>query len=249
MPHVSDKQDWFGIARWQAWAPGVADAAGWRAWIAAGHTPDPVAQPDVSYLPPLLRRRLDRCGRMALSTAWPCTAGLSTVQSVFSSRHGALDRTLELLDALAKDEVLSPTVFSLSVHNSNLGLFSIARSDRGAATALAAGADSLALGLLEGANLIAEGAEQVLVCYADDSLAAPYAAFLPEEPSAHRPFSISLLLTRAADAPLRCRLSAAEDGSCNAPEADLMAFLLDESDATTLGHEQAWRLERVTHAD
>src|SRR5690348_4788326 len=155
MPQASDNTGVFGIARWQAWAPGVTEPAAWRAWLPAGHCPEPQALPDVSFLPSLLRRRLDRCGRMAMSTAWPCSEGLESVQSVFASRHGALERTVELLHALSHDEPLSPTTFSLSVHNSTAGLFSIARTDRGAATAMAAGDDSLGLSLLEGANLIA----------------------------------------------------------------------------------------------
>src|SRR5262249_59695026 len=111
-------------------------------------------------------------------TAWPCATGIESVQSVFASRHGALERTLELLDALARQESVSPTSFSLSVHNSTAGLFSIARTDRGAATAMAAGPDTLALSLLEGANLVAEGAEAVLLC-------SPAGA--PEPPHAARP--------------------------------------------------------------
>ena len=66
----------------------------------------------------MLRRRLDRHGRMALATAWTCAEGLDSVQFVFASRHGDLDRTLELLTALGNKDMLSPTSFSLSVHNS-----------------------------------------------------------------------------------------------------------------------------------
>src|SRR5579885_2115193 len=170
MPQASDNTGVFGIARWQAWAPGVTGPAAWRTWLPHGHCPDPDALPDVSYLPSLLRRRLDRCGRMAVSTAWPCSEGLGSVQSVFASRHGALERTVELLYALSRAETLSPTSFSLSVHNSTVGLFSIARSDRSATTSMAAGEDSLGMSLMEGANLIAAGASHVLVCYADDKL-------------------------------------------------------------------------------
>jgi len=240
---VADNTEYFGVSRWQAWAPGVSDPAGWRAWLKDEGEADPEALPDVSQLPPLLRRRLDRCGRMALHTAWPCAAGLTSVQSVFASRHGALSRTLELLDALARQETVSPASFSLSVHNSTAGLFSIARGDRGAATAMAAGADTLAMSLLEGANLVAEGAENVLVCYADDTLPPPYDSFVSGV-NAHHPFAVSLLLTSAEDAPLRCRLTRADTASDEAPEAALMRFLLDEDDAT-LGAEQAWRLERA----
>lgn len=246
MPQVTDNTGFFGIARWQAWAPGVSGTAAWRAWLPAGACPDPEAQPDVSYLPSLLRRRLDRGGRMALSTAWPCTEGLPSVQSVFASRHGALNRTLELLGNLAGHESLSPTTFSLSVHNSTVGLFSIARGDRGAATAMAAGSDSLNMALLEGANLISEGAEHVLVCYSDDVTPPPYSSF-PVEDASHRPFAVSLLLTPPGTA-LAYRLSRSEAAGAETPEAALMRFLVDETPHSVIGVDQPWRLERSSRA-
>lgn len=244
MLQATDNTGYFSIARWHAWAPGVAGPEAWRAWLPAGACPDPQAQPDVSYLPSLLRRRLDRGGRMALSTAWPCAEGLDSVQSVFASRHGALDRTLELLIHLASREVLSPTTFSLSVHNSAVGLFSIARRDRGAATAMAAGSDSLTLALLEGANLITEGAAHVLVCYSDDLTPAPYSDFGVEDAS-HRPFAVSLLLT-PPDGAAAYRLSRSDTTGSETPEAALMRVLLDETQASVIGVDQPWRLERST---
>lgn len=242
MSQVSDKTAVFGIARWQAWAPGVAEATAWREWLPAGHSPEPDALPDVSYLPSLLRRRLDRCGRMALATAWPCSEGLESVHSVFASRHGALERTVELLHALGRAEALSPTSFSLSVHNSTAGLFSIARTDRGAATAMAAGEDSLGMGLLEGANLIAAGASHVLVCYADDRVPPPYAGVVRD--SVHHPFAVSLLLTQPEDAPLAGRLARSDADAQEPPEAAVMRFLLDREEAV-IGVDQPWRLERA----
>ena len=242
MSQVSDNTGVFGIACWQAWAPGVSDSNAWQDWLPQGRCPDPAALPDVSYLPSLLRRRLDRCGRMALSTAWPCTEGLESVQSVFASRHGALERTVELLNALSRADTLSPTSFSLSVHNSTAGLFSIARTDRGAATAMAAGEDSLGMSLLEGANLIAAGASHVLVCYADDKLPAPYAGTVQD--SSHHPFAVSLLLTQPEGATLTGRLARSDADAEQPPEAALMRFLLDGEDSV-IGVEQPWRLERA----
>jgi hypothetical protein len=181
---------------------------------------------------------------MALSTAWPCAEGLSSLPCVFASRHGVLERTLELLTALARDEALSPTSFSLSVHNSNAGLFSIARGDRAPATAVAAGRDSLGMSLLEGANLIAEGADKVLLCYVDANAPTTYEPIMQEDAS-HRPFAVSLLLTQATDAAQRCRLSPSDAAPSEAPEAALMRFLLDAADSSVVGVDQPWRLERL----
>ena len=248
MVQATDSTGNFGIARWKAWAPGVGDAAGWQAWLAGTDTDEGNPQPDVNFLPAMLRRRLDRHGRMALHTAWPCVEGLASVPVVFASRHGDLDRTLKMLTALAMDEVLSPTDFSLSVHNSTVGLFSIARGDRASATALAAGADTLGMGLLEGANMIAAGEEQVLVCYADDAVPEAYRSYIEDDP-ARTPFSVSLLLTRATDAPLQCRLARHDGEASEAPEMALVRFLVEENRSSVIGVEQPWRLERDGHAD
>jgi hypothetical protein len=242
-----DSTDYFGIARWQAWAPQVDGAPAWRAWMEGEQAPESELQPDVSFLPALTRRRLDRHGRMALHTAWPCLEGVASAQFVFASRHGDLDRTLELLTALAHEETLSPTVFSLSVHNSAAGLLSIARGDRGAATAMAAGPDTLGMGLLEGANLIAAGAERVLVCYADDAVPPAFQAYVAEDDT-HKPFAVSLLLTPPAEASLQCRLVRETAAPTQAPEAALMHFLVDEAEASVIGVDQPWRLERGAHA-
>lgn len=245
MVQAADSTGNFGIARWKAWAPGVGDETGWCAWLSGADSHAADAQPDVNFLPPMLRRRLDRHGRMALHTAWPCAEGLDSVPFVFASRHGDLERTLELLTALGNHEVLSPTSFSLSVHNSTAGLFSIARRDRAPATALAAGADTLGMSLLEGANMIAAGAERVLVCYADDTVPEPYRPYIEDDP-ARLPFSVSLLLTRG-EAPLQCHLTPHAGEVDEAPETALMRFLVKESASSVIGVDQPWRLERERH--
>ena len=195
----------------------------------------------------MLRRRLDKHGRMALHTAWPCTEGLDSVPVVFASRHGDLNRTLNLLTTLAQNERLSPADFSLSVHNSSVGLLSIARRDRASATALAAGADTLNMGLLEGVGQLAAGAEQVLLCYVDDSVPEIFATYLAEEP-ARLPFSVSILLTQASGAPSQCQLVRHDGASDEAPEAALMHFLLEDRTSSVIGVNQPWRLERRVHA-
>lgn len=247
MNQLSDCTGKFGIARWQAWAPGIEGDADWDLWLNGKRSADADAQADVSHLPALLRRRLDRQGRMALHTAWPCVAGLDAVELVFASRHGALLRTMEMLVALVNREPLSPTLFSLAVHNSVAGLYSIARGDHSAATAMAAGQDTLGMSLVEGAGMIAAGAKYVLVCYADDILPPAYQPFVAGQ-AARAPFSISLLLTPSMGAPLCCRLARTTAAPSEPPEAALLRFLVENTAEAVIGVDQPWRLERVSGA-
>lgn len=235
----------FGIARWRAWTPSVTANTGWSAWLGGQAGADADAQPDVSYLPALLRRRLDRMGRMALHTAWPCAEGLEGFEFVFGSRHGSLGRTAELLVDLANDEPMSPAAFSLAVHNSVAGLFSIALGNRCQATAMAAGLDTLGMSLLEGATLVAEGARHVIVTYAEDRVPELYESLVPT-PSTH-PFAISLLLVPAADVPLQCSFAPAAESAAEAPEAALIRFLVEAPQSAIIGVDQPWQLERQGH--
>lgn len=237
----------FAISRWHAWAPGVQHPANWKNWLNGECSTPADVQPDVSQLPPLLRRRLDRLGRMALHTACSCLNGIDAAEFVFASRHGALQRTTDLLIALARDEPMSPTLFSVSVHNGTAGLYAIARGDRSAATAIAAGEDTLGMGLLEGAGQIAAGAAHVLMCYADDSLPPPYDA-APGSSGGRAPFSISLLLQPATQSADACYLEPAPAAAREPPEAALLRFLVEHSTSTVIGAGQCWRLQRTHRA-
>ena len=237
----------FVISRWQAWAPGIESATDWGAWLAGEVAAPADTQPEVNQLPALLRRRLDRLGRMALHTAWPCLEGLDAAAFVFASRHGSLRRTLELLGALAHREPLSPTVFSVSVHNGTAGLYAIARSDHSPATAIGAGRDTLSMGLLEGASMIAAGARHVLVCYADDSLPPPYDGAAGSD-GARAPISISLLLEPPVKNAEVCCLTPETVATHETPEAAMLRFLVEHVERTVIGVDQRWCLQRANHA-
>ncbi len=240
---VSERAGDFSISRWRAWAPGVADRPDWRDWI-TGKRRDAGEQPDVSFLPALLRRRLDRVGRMALHVAWRCAEGHAAVPMVFASRHGSIARTVQLLDDLARNEPLSPAIFSLSVHNSIAGLFSMARSDRSAATALAAGHRTLVFALLEGIGMLVEGADKVLVVYADETLPPEYGAYLGQPETA---FAVGLLLTTPDGNQPMYRLAQAHNtASGPRPEVALMDFLLQDAPVAGLvGGDPGWQLLRL----
>lgn len=234
----------FAIACWRAWAPGVETDAGWPAWLAGQRDAAAAdAVPAVKFLPPLLRRRLDRVGRMALATAWPCSEGHAEVDLVFGSRHGSLERLVHLLDEVAHGALPSVKIFSMSVHNAIPGLFSIARHNHRRATAVAAGEDTLAMTLLDGASIVAADAIPALVTYVDDRPPAIYGELLP--PVRTHPFSVSLLLRPTAPGEHGVRLvPAAPAAPGERPESALLQFLLGARASVTLGAQTGWCLDR-----
>ncbi len=191
---------YFSITQWRAWAPGLDSLADWQAWHRQPWRPDPSeVQPDVAFLPALQRRRLSRLARMAFSVAWPLAempSSAGQLPLVFASRHGETPRTFALLSDLAEQAPLSPTQFSLSVHNAIIGLWSILRGDSSEMTALAAEGDGLEHAILEACMLLAAGAPAVLVVVAEDLPPAAYAPWIDDVPF---PYAVGLLLTPGTD--------------------------------------------------
>jgi hypothetical protein len=169
----------FRIVDWAARSPGRETKAQWSAW-ACGRTTTALAQPNPPpAMPMLLRRRLGKLGQLAVAAAYEAGA-TPPVRYVFCSRHGEFGRTLGLLRDGVLGEPLSPTEFSVSVHNALAGLLSIATKATGSHTALAAGADSFAYGLVEAAaSLAATPDEPVLLVYFDEPLPAPFDELAP----------------------------------------------------------------------
>ena len=168
----------FLVQRWAAWAPGLSSREAWLDWLAR---PVPVKGdevPALAQMPAMMRRRIERLGRAALQTAYealedaaqPCPA-------VFASRYGDMRRSIELMRQLAEEGAVSPTAFSVSVHNAFAALFSIARGDRSNYSAVAAGAETAESALVEAVGLLAEGAPEVLVVVYDEPLPPPLEHF------------------------------------------------------------------------
>lgn len=162
----------FSIVSDAAWAPGLDTAAAWLAWANDPYVITGSGEAAVSAMPAMLRRRAGAMGKMALEAAYRCLDGKTDVPTVFCSRHGECVRSVELLADLAQGQPLSPTSFSLSVHNAAAGLFSIARQDPASHAALAAGHSGVEHAVIEACGLLADGAPEVLLVV--------YDGFLPE---------------------------------------------------------------------
>jgi len=189
----------FTIKDWSAFAPGLARKDEWVAWARDPFLPHGEATPALEEMPPLLRRRVGKLGRMALQVAWWCRQGHDDdVPLVFASRHGDLGRTYEMLGSLAQDQPLSPTQFGLSTHNAIAAQYSIARHLTGNCICVSAGPASAEAAVVEAIGLLAEGVDEVLVVVYDGALPGGYSAY-GDEPGAEYAWAVRLGRPGAGD--------------------------------------------------
>jgi len=175
----------FTIKDWSAFAPGLTRKDEWVAWAVDPFLPRGEASPALEEMPPLLRRRVDKLGRMALQVAWWCQQGHDdNVPLVFASRHGDLGRTYEMLCSLAQGQPLSPTQFGLSTHNAIAAQYSIARHLTGNCICVSAGAASAEAAVIEAIGLLADGIEEVLIVVYDCPLPDEYLTYGDEHEAA-----------------------------------------------------------------
>jgi hypothetical protein len=189
------------VARWSAWAPGLEDAPAWQGWAAAPAPLGTEGHPDAAFLPPMLRRRCTPLTRLVLTAAFGALAEeeRAEVRTVFASRHGSINDSIELLHTVVAGEKLSPTKFSHTVHNAQAGLFCIAAGNRRASSSLGARADTFACGWLEAlTHLEREPGRPVLLVTSDVPLGPTFAA-LVEEPRAA--YALGLVLEREGAGP------------------------------------------------
>lgn len=234
----------FNIARWRAWAPGLASADEWEQW---SRTPtrlqDSNEAPDVSFLPAMQRRRLGRMARMAFAVGWPLSDGHERMPLVFVSRHGETPRTFDILRDLAAHEPMSPTQFSLSVHNAVIGLWSILRGETSEMTALAAAGDGLEYGAFEAAALLAEGAPAVLLVVTEEQPPHAYARWIDDVPF---PYAVGLLLTPGNEWQLSLNIDTQGAQRTQWPHALnlLQALHTDQSSCLHPWNNRLWKWQR-----
>jgi len=190
----------------------------------------------------MLRRRLSSLAKMVLHVAQECACGIPDVRIVFASRHGELVRTTTMLEGLAAKEDLSPTLFSMSVLNASVGLFSILQKNTAPATAISAGCASFGYGLLEASLQLADKPElPVLLVYADEPVPSVYEECELPGSKAH---GIGLLLESSAE----MRISISSSGGRFAPsrETQSHAFLrcLDQGESEWRESDRTWCWKR-----
>lgn len=156
----------FSLRHWAAWAPTIETRENWLSWLADPYVPTGDASPKLEAMPPLLRRRANRLGKMALQVLYQSTC--PTAPIVYVSRHGELTRAADLLQQLTTSGSISPQSFSVSVHNAIAGLYSIATNQSVNIDSVAAGMASPIAGLIDAVSLLGDGAECVRLVLCDE---------------------------------------------------------------------------------
>ncbi len=104
---------------------------------------------DVSFIPMLLRRKLNKFGRAGLYTLYNAYENGTNPNLVFASSYGDIERVEKLITQREEDGEVSPAGFSSSVHNATVGLFSLLEKIKTAYNSISAGDRTLSAGFLE----------------------------------------------------------------------------------------------------
>lgn len=185
----------FSVGRWCLWQSWEAPAG--ECWPGGERLPCGGGGADVGFLPMMQRRRLSPLARAAIAVAWRCRDGRDGLPAVFFSSHGESRHYFEMLDGLAGGQDISPSRFSLSVHNAIAGLFS--QLDGGASpyVALAGGPEGPFSAFLEAHGLLSEGVGEVLAVWCEQALPAAYRPYAASPPGT---WALAMRLGRAGGA-------------------------------------------------
>ncbi|SIS40305.1 beta-ketoacyl synthase chain length factor [Neptunomonas antarctica] len=181
------------LESWAAMAPGLDSKEAWLQWLKQPDTiPETLGVLPLKEIPPLLRRRFSALGKCAMGATLQLLEEETQLPSIFASRHGDTGLTLSLLNEMGRDEPMSPTGFSLAVHNAVSGLYTIARKDTSAVTAIAAIEGLTLQTLFEVAGQLQES-EKVLCVLYDVPLPDIYRRYAVGE---NFPYAIAMIFSR-----------------------------------------------------
>ncbi|MGV2702247.1 UNVERIFIED_CONTAM: beta-ketoacyl synthase chain length factor [Aeromonas salmonicida] len=175
----------FSLQDSQALSPGLVDERDWQEWAQWGQWPAAAPFPATPLLPMMMARRLSQGSRLAVQVGLSLLARHPVDYAIFVSRHGELARSVTLLQALAARQALSPTDFSMSVHNTAAGLCSIQGQAAIPMTSLAAGKGGLMAGFTEAVAALHAGAQQVLLVAFEGPVPDFHCPWLPDEAPPH----------------------------------------------------------------
>jgi hypothetical protein len=170
------------------------DVANWAAIVSAETTAQFGAAEEASAIPAGQRRRLPAFSRDVLRCALPLLRDKPRCPVILTSPHGDLHSTVTLLTDIARREILSPSLFGLSVHNAPAGALSLCLDDPGDQVSLAGDSATLSAGLVEAyARLATAEAASIVLIHAEERLPPIYAELDSAAPGVFLAMTLSLV--------------------------------------------------------
>ena len=137
--------------------------------------------PDVSFIPPMLRRRMNTVEKIAVALAIKVAPVNADYRVVFASRFGEWGQTIKLIRQFYEDHEMSPAGFSNSVHNAAMGQLSLLTHNKNSYTSIAAGERTIENALLDAIT----GEKPVLFVYAEERNPDEYEKLLEKPVLSH----------------------------------------------------------------
>lgn len=187
----------FNIDKWSANSLGLSDLTSWQKWSQYQIWPEDEAI-ESALIPAMMRRRMSTLSKLAVQTAIELLSDQQISHQpidylVFSSRHGELHRSTELIRNILAGEEASPMNFSQSVHNTAAGLSTIATKQAIPVTSIAGGENTFHSALIEAWLYLKQYPNaRVLLVDFDEPLPADYAEY---EDKKFKGYALGLILS------------------------------------------------------
>lgn len=193
-------------------------------------------------------RRFSELTKISVDMGLKLTQDRPVDHIVFSSRHGEINSTFQLMKMMGQNEVLSPMLFSQSVHNTAIGSYALITKNHAATTALSGGEDSFMMGLVSCAIYLQENPKaKVLYLAADEKVPVVFEKYLAEE---NQTFVGALILTSAEGTRLQFDLNPAgkekPEGFVGKTQAIEFAdwYGTNETEVELRGSSRSWNLKK-----
>jgi hypothetical protein len=183
---------YLSIENWAAWIP--ADSCKQETTSESGIS---TLEPKIEFLLPNQRRRLSPLSRIVVDTYHRAngnpTKGLQ-IPSILCSTFGEHVRNTNLILDISANSDVSPTAFSLSVHNAVAGLISIFYGNEAPCLTMATNKSGVSVALVEAYSMLGETSQVSLTLY-DGPVHESYREAVPDSDDTA---AITLILSPAS---------------------------------------------------
>lgn len=153
-----------------------------------------IKNPKPKFIPMMTARRLSDGCKLAVDSAMELVAKNSIDAVIFSSASGELEHNYKVLNSTVLKTDVSPTDFSMSVHNAAVGNFTILSKSKIPSSSVSAGIDSFVMALTDAYTMIKTGAKKVLVCDYDVTIPEFFKIYLDKSYPTY-PHALALVIS------------------------------------------------------